>query len=306
MNETILKQSRDLLAEKRRANIERHEYELSQAKKSPLYQTADQVIRLNTLEISRCLARGEDITAQEKKLAYLKSEFEKLKATLGVTPDYFDCNICEDTGQLKDGTMCNCLKQLYNKLATIASGVNDLPNFRFSDNKIDDIDCHQQNKLSKLYTSMQRYCDTFPNTNVQNIVLTGNIGVGKSCLLSAVAHDLIEKGFHVQYLTAFSLANAFLKYHTSDVKVREQYINDILNCDILMIDDLGTEPILKNVTVEYLYCVLEARKSKHTIVATNLCLTELTDRYGERIVSRLTNKNTTSLSLVGDDLRIKK
>ena len=192
----------------------------------------------------------------------------------------------------------------YKQILRNKSGVNALPTFTFKDNKITNINCLQSTNLSKLYYSMQSYCNDFPANKYKNIMLCGKVGVGKSCLLSATLNELLDKGIDCIYLTAFHLNSLFLKYHTTNIKEREHILNNLINADVLIIDDLGIEPLIKNVTIEYLTVLLSERVNKHNIIATNLTFNEIQDKYGDRIFSRLTNQtNTKVLYLDGDDLR---
>ena len=126
------------------------------------------------------------------------------------------------------------------------------------------------------------------------------------CDLYSSANALMEKGVSVCFVTAFEFNNLMLRYHTTSLAERAKYMDFLLDCDMLIIDDLGTEPVLKSVTKEYLYNVIDTRLSdgKKTMVTSNLNVEELMVRYGERTVSRMTNK-TYSLAreLCGDDLR---
>ena len=121
-----------------------------------------------------------------------------------------------------------------------------------------------------------------------------------------LASELLSKNLSVCFVTAFEFNNLMLRYHTSDVAKRSQYMDFLLDCDMLIIDDLGTEPVLKSVTKEYLYNVVDTRivNGKKTMITSNLNLEELMARYGERTISRMTNKSySVTRELLGDDLR---
>ena len=306
MNLIILNKAKNIIKERHRAAVESYSYELTKINNNPKYIEADRAIRASTLAISKALAVGADTASLEVENSKLVQQFKNVKLQLGAPESCHFCKICEDKGTLDNGTNCSCLTQVYYNISRELSGVYELPHFSFKDNNIDNIDCSQKSKLSNLYTSMKGFVNNFPNTPFNNILITGQVGVGKSCLLSAVANDLITRGFSVQYLTAFSLSNLFLKYHTSDAKIRHQYLDSLLTADLLIIDDLGTEPILKNITLEYLDCVLDERIRKHTMISTNIAIEDLTARYKERIFSRLTTNKTLVIPLTGTDLRIKK
>ena len=101
--------------------------------------------------------------------------------------------------------------------------------------------------------------------------------------------------------------NLFLKYHCAPLEEKDNVLEKILECDLLLIDDLGTENILKNVTNEYLYLIINQRleTNKNTIITTNLNADDLKNLYDERIVSRLANKQTCITAVLpGSDLRL--
>ena len=159
-----------------------------------------------------------------------------------------------------------------------------------------------------MYRLMKEYCKKFPDVRYKNILITGGTGVGKSCLASAICNELISRGYSALFLTAFEFNALMLKYHTSPSRERDGLMDDILECDFLVLDDLGTEPLIRNVTAEYLYYVVSLRQNggKHTMYSTNLDLESLLSRYGERLFSRITNKeNTLCRRIEGDDVRLR-
>ena len=108
-------------------------------------------------------------------------------------------------------------------------------------------------------------------------------------------------------VSSFQMNELFTKYHTTFSSEREDFLLPLLSCDYLLIDDLGTEPIKRNITLEYLYLILSEREknAKYTIITTNLDLEGILSRYGERIFSRISSKKTTlKLYIDGDDLRL--
>ena len=121
--------------------------------------------------------------------------------------------------------------------------------------------------------------------------------------------ELIKQKKYVLYTTAFTMSQNLLKYHTTFDTSKESILSPYLECDVLIIDDLGSEPIFKNVSEEYLYLILNQRlfEQKPVIISTNLTLSEIQDRYGERIFSRLVSKNVSKLfKIENSDLRLKK
>ena len=154
---------------------------------------------------------------------------------------------------------------------------------------------------------MKTWCQT--PTTIKNIIISGASGVGKSFLLECMLSELIKQKKYVLYTTAFTMSQNLLKYHTTFDTSKESILSPYLECDVLIIDDLGSGPIFKNVSEEYLYLILNQRlfEQKSVIISTNLTLSEIQDRYGERILSRLVSKNVSKLfKIENSDLRLKK
>ncbi len=303
MNNKIIRETNKYLKELQAVVSERIEQAKEELAYNEEYADLLKQRRLNTLALSRALSNNENYHEFEKKEEFLKLKIQNFENKYLNIDNFYFCKKCKDTGYV-NGTYCECFMRIYKQLLHNKSGINSLPIFRFEDNTVQNINCKQSNSLNILYNSMQRYCNVFPNNNLKNILLCGKVGIGKSCLLSATLNELLSKGIDSQYLTAYQLNSLLIKYHTIDLREREVIMEDLIETDVLIIDDLGTEPILKNITIEYLTILLNERINKHTIIATNLNLTEIQDKYGDRVFSRLTNKEKTRLLYVdGDDLR---
>lgn len=223
-----------------------------------------------------------------------------------LSPKYH-CEICGDTGY-ESGKLCKCvIKYYYEKLRSLLD-ISEPPTFSFGDFKTSKLASYPQfDFLKTMYTAFKKYSLKFPNVNTRNVLLMGGTGVGKTCLLSAIYNSLCERGFEVIYLSAIELNNILLNYHTEQVSKRQVYLADIIACDALFIDDLGTEQKLKNVTEEYLLKILSLRDTaqKAVFISTNLNYEQLKGNYNERLFSRMANRQTTIIKeIVGDDLRI--
>ncbi len=303
MNNKIIRETNKHLKELQAIVSERIEQAREELTYNEEYSSLLKQRRLNTLALSRALSNNENYNEFEEKEEFLKQKIQNFENKYLNIDNFYFCKKCKDTGYV-NGTYCECFMRIYKQLLHNKSEINLLPMFRFEDNKVQNINCKQTNSLSKLYDSMKRYCDIFPNNDLKNILLCGKVGIGKSCLLSAILNEFLNKGADVKYLTAYKLNSLLIKYHTTDLIERDVIMEDLIVTDVLIIDDLGTEPILKNVTIEYLTILLNERFNKHTIIATNLNLIEIQDKYGDRVFSRLTNKENTRIVYVdGDDLR---
>ena len=210
----------------------------------------------------------------------------------------YDCPICNDTGVV-GGRICNCLQQALNKkLSMQVSSQNQFKSFENCDLNIMSTDDKKTCQILKAW------CDKFPNVSKINICLIGGAGSGKTFMLECVATEMLKHNQVVCFKTAFELNELARLYHIG----KSYDFADCLNADILLIDDLGTEPILKNVTKEYLYNIINTRQVNNlpTFISTNLSQEQLLDRYDERIYSRLANKNLSlNIQLTSTDKRIK-
>lgn len=210
----------------------------------------------------------------------------------------YDCPICNDTGVV-GGRICKCfLSELNKKLSLNSSSQAEFCAFEKSDETLlDDND-------KKAYEVIKTWCSKYPLVTKRNINIIGGAGTGKTFMLECIANEMLNRNYVVIYKTAFELNELARLYHTG----KSFDFSDLLTADILLIDDLGTEPILKNVTIEYLYNLINTRQVHHlpTFISTNLSLENILSRYDERIFSRLGNKNTAlNICLTSKDKRMK-
>lgn len=216
------------------------------------------------------------------------------------------CSACNDSFYV-DGVLCQCVRERFLIALAKECEIDKRAPFSFQDNFLSPALGEQKSKLDKLYSYCSDYVEKIPNVKYKILLFTGATGTGKSCLASAMVRKAVcECGKSGLFLSAYELNSLFLKYHTSFIAEREAILSDVLSADLLVIDDLGTEPILKNVTLEYLIVLLDerVRAGLSTVVTTNLDEGALKSRYGERIFSRLTDFHRCLFRrLDGKDLR---
>ena len=279
----------------------------------PEFANADKEIKRLTFLLAKQQAYGNDTTDTQTLLKKAKTEYQNALKTLSIKesdlkPTY-TCKKCNDTGY-SNGELCICVKQKLIEHLKSTCGMSGALDYHFGSTPPTVFEGTKQEKsMLDLYKTMLAFCDKFPKTNYKNILLCGAPGVGKSYLISATANKIMEKGHSVLYMSAFEFNDLVLKYHTSPIDERNDYMDDLLSVDLLIIDDLGTEPIRKNVSIDYLFSTLSYRMEHglHTIISTNLSASNLLDRYGERVFSRLFHKKYTYAKRIdGDDLRLKK
>ena len=142
----------------------------------------------------------------------------------------------------------------------------------------------------------------------QNLFFYGTVGTGKSFLSGCIAKELLSQGHSVIYFSANGLFEKLSRY-SFDTKSKDSLYNfykDLYNCDLVIIDDLGTE-VTNSFVTSQLFGLLNERhmRQKSTIISTNLSLEELRDRYSDRVFSRITS-NYSICKLTGQDIRIQR
>lgn len=322
----IIRMLHEEYARTREANRQEHDRRVEQAcKQDPRLGEIVELNRALFMQQARNLLRSPDSAERmaaetKRKAASLRSEQEKRLVALGLPADYFDpvytCRSCRDTGYVGDGVkqMCACMeKKLTNRLYDGARerGTADQRFDTFREELLPDdaaVDgVHTQREIGVGARNFCReYADSYPKTQRQGLLLTGKTGLGKTFLLHCIENRLLERGFSPVVITAYRLFETMRGCHFADEEKRREY-DQLIGCDILMIDDLGTEPIMQNITREYLFTLLNERliQRRHTVVATNLGVTELLNTYGERVFSRLFDTmNVSVCQLMGQDLRM--
>ncbi|MEG1752105.1 MAG: ATP-binding protein [Clostridia bacterium] len=215
------------------------------------------------------------------------------------------CSYCNDLFFI-DSKPCKCLKEEMSKILIADSGLKHLHNFEQCNFEL--YDQNLKSDIKNFYSKMQKWSNG-EQQKYKNIIVSGPTGTGKTFLIECMANSLISCGNIVHFSTAFNMNQNLLKFHTTFDENKSKYIDPYLECDYLFIDDLGTEPIFKNVTVEYLTQIISERtlNNKYVIITTNLKIDEIFSRYGERFASRLFNKNISlAVELKNSDLRYKK
>lgn len=277
------------------------------ARKSPDFKSADDTLSALEHDLAFAEINGdvELIKKLEKEKADTILKRESALKKLGltkrdITPNY-ECKKCCDTGFIGI-EKCECFAKVQAKVSneTIGLQLDALSDFDEAEN---------YTELSLAYEKMKTFVQKFPNVKRRNVVFTGGAGTGKTYLAGCVAKAVAKKGFNVIFLSSFNLNNVFIKYHSLYDPERQAGMDALINCDFLVIDDIGAEQLVKNVTAGYLLDLINERNlnGASTLITTNLSPEKLLQKYGERIYSRIFDKrNSAVMSFAGDDLRLKK
>ena len=283
--------------------------------RSPEIKEIDKALSRVGLEIFGATMQGkvglkERLQDLREKNEALQKRRAELLCDLGYDADYtdlrYDCPLCQDTGY-EGAKMCSCLKNALTLKGYESSGISNLLKSQCFENfSLDVYPQECQEVMKHNYKKLHKFADNFEE-NKEFFLLAGGTGLGKTHLSTSVAKSLIEKGYDVVYELAQNIFSDFDKDRFRDRfgdtdSLSEKY----LECDLLIIDDLGTE-IITNSTVSYLYNIINTRINKRLpiIISTNLNAKEIRAMYHERITSRLFGEFTI-IKFEGTDVRRRK
>ena len=289
-------------------------------KELPALSELDRRMAETSVSAVRAALDGDpSVLARLKENNLLISEQKKqLLSAAGYPEDYLEltytCPDCRDTGFI-GSDKCHCFKQALTFALSRTSTIKHLlekENFStFSFSYYDDRTADNQLKLTprenmqKIVADAKAFTESF-DSSPRSILIYGNTGVGKTFLTNCIAKELLDSAHHVVYMTSHGLFEAFEAHRFNHEEATEDasLYDYIFRCDLLIIDDLGTE-LSNSFTNSMLYTCLNERqlRQKSTIISTNLSLEQLRDRYSERIFSRITG-NYTLWKLIGKDIRV--
>lgn len=289
----------------------------------PQYQTIeDEIISISMQEAARRIGKDSPNTDTDEfnsRLQTLITRKSELLASIGRPADYLDdiytCNICHDTGYV-NGERCSCFKKKAIDLIYHDSNLKNITsNENFSTFSFDWYDkttidsatgLTPYNNIRKVFDVCQSFVRNF-DTSFANLLLLGETGVGKTFLSNCIAKELLDSYHSVIYLTAIELFKCFenVDFNKGE-SVEYQDVSYFMDCDLLIIDDLGTENY-NSYTISKLFYVINERilRRKSVIISTNLSMPQLEDVYTERIFSRFISAYSIH-RLFCDDIRIQK
>lgn len=300
-------------------------------RKEKLYKEINRVEQIDrelvstSVSIAKTVLKGSNVKAELEKLREHNENLQKERAELlkkyGYPEDYdepqYFCAACEDKGSVeKNGktVVCDCFKKLLtdiacdelNKTSPLSLSTFDSFKLSYYPENMEGQTASPYKRMSKIYDYCISYAYGF-GANSKSLLMRGSTGLGKTHLSLAIANEVIKKGYGVVYVSAPDILSKLEKEHFSYNYQKENEITDtLLDCDLLIIDDLGTE-FSTQFTTATIYNIFNSRilSKKPIIINTNMTLSELEATYSQRFVSRVIGC-CDRLDFIGHDIRAKK
>jgi len=293
--------------------------------KNPRLEEIEKELNLISISIAKsALLKTNTSDNAQQKIEKLKSERENLLKQMGKDISFlnvqYNCKFCKDTGYVIHNSqteMCKCLKQKlfdaeYNKANMGNLNKDTFENFNINlfSNEVNkskyESNISPRENMEDIKKSCLKFVENFDNPDGKNLLFSGSTGLGKTYLSNAIVSKLIEKGYTVLYQTAPVMLDTLI---SKMFKNDSSFSENLLNVDLLVIDDLGTET-MNSMKFTELYKIINTRllnqngKITKTIISTNLDLQGLYNTYDERLVSRFIG-HYDIYRFFGDDIRFK-
>lgn len=283
--------------------------------KAPRVKEIDRELSRLSMEIMSATLQGKDglderLEAIKRRNIALQEERRSVLLASGLGPDFTDmryfCRECRDTGYV-GVKMCSCFKTLLVEKQYASSGIGELLKTQsFESFSLSYYPESYREEMQFILDDLKDYVELFDREK-RNLLLVGGTGLGKTHLSTSIAKELIDRGYNVVYDTAqnifASFENDYFKHRFDNEKPES---DKYLECDLLIIDDLGSEMPTK-MSVPCLYNILNTRINKGLpiVASTNLSSVEIRRQYEDRITSRLFG-GFDIIKLIGTDIRIQK
>ncbi|MBR2734919.1 MAG: ATP-binding protein [Clostridia bacterium] len=278
-------------------------------------------LALVALDSARSVLGGHDAKKELERLrersVSLRNRLSEILKSVNLPEDYLElkhnCEKCEDEGFV-DGVMCGCMRDMLKKESY--GKLNRMSPLELSSFDTFSLDYYPENsesgsqnprdRMKIIFDFCKKYSDKFSKKS-PNLIMMGNTGLGKTHLSLAIASEAISKGYGVIYVSAPNMVSKLEKEKFQNYgKDSEETEKHFIDCDLLIIDDLGTEysNAFSNAAI---YNIVNSRimMTKPTIVSTNLTMKELEKNYSPRMVSRIIGNNI-RLEFLGFDIRQKR
>ena len=294
-----------------------------------LEEIENEINKLSIDKIKSILSSNtNELNKFDLKIQELQTEKEKIFKNANISANsllpHYECKLCNDTGYISNGyksVMCNCLKQKIFNIEYNKSNIGNIEFENFSSFSLnyysDEINVEKyglnispRENIKTIKKISENFIKNFENPSEKNLLFTGNTGLGKTFLCNCIAYELLKQGKTVLYQTAPVMIDNIINCKVGKSDTNSNIIDNILNVDLLIIDDLGTET-LNNMKLTELFTIINSRilnqnnKITKTIISTNLDLKTIFSIYNERIGSRFVG-HYNICKFIGDDIRFKK
>lgn len=301
--------------------------------KVPLLAELDAKITLSGIRYARKLlseSNPSDGSALDEEICRLNKRKEALLVAHGLPAAYmkpvFSCPLCEDRGYVTkssgESVPCSCYQKLYlEQLYAFSNILNDgKTGFDFFDDSFFSdkpnkqkyqVDISPREQILEIKHQCIKFIENFSDKDTPNFYFYGSIGTGKTFMAKSIGLELVKRGYSVLYLSAPSLFSIIQQYRFSsdrETSEHEQTYKNLITADLLILDDLGTEP-KSDARYAELLTLLEMRKGRNqnhmakTLISSNFDLKRLFQEYNERIASRLVGEFQ-FIQFIGDDIRM--
>lgn len=282
----------------------------------PEYRELEDSISTLSVAAAKSMLDGEADARRtlHSSLAKIRLRQKQLLEDAGFSGDYlepvYSCPLCQDTGYITSENglkqKCSCFRLREISIIYSQSHIQELverENFSTLSTK------YYHGEDLQHFESAVILCREFVknfNKDYRNILFYGTVGTGKSFLSGCIAKELMDAGHSVIYFSASGFFELFARYSFDyrENAAYQDFCEDIYGCDLLIIDDLGTEITNAFVSSQLFSCLNErSLRKKPLIISTNLILEEISGRYSDRIFSRITS-SFDLCKLTGPDIRI--
>ena len=317
----VLQRARQRLAQAKADRESENRQHLQQAYEAqPRLREIDRQLRLTMATVAQTVfAQGADVQAAMEQVKQENLSLQRERAALVAEhfeEGYLDespiCQHCGGTGYI-GASMCECLAELCRQeqkkeLTILAGGEESFRQFRleyYSDQIDSRYGASPRAIMERNFQACRRYATTF-SANSGNLLFVGGTGLGKTFLSACIARAVADQGYSVMYETAARLFAKLEQAKFGGDEEAHREAQKLSQCDLLILDDLGTEMPGQFVTAA-LYQLMNDRllAGKAMVVSTNLNVDEAAKRYSPQIASRL-HGNFTRLTFVGEDIRVLK
>jgi hypothetical protein len=293
-------------------------------KRFPRVKELEKQISVGGIKTARAVLAGGDVKDAVSKLRdqnlAMQAEVKRILTDNGYPENYFEpdyfCKKCNDKGyfDINGKTVrCSCMKSALvtcacaelNRYAPLSLSTFESFDLEYYDKSINpEVKTSPYEHMSKIFRHCQNYADNF-SKNSESILMSGKTGLGKTHLSLAIANEVIKKGYGVVYASAPQIISKLEKEYFSSDK-DDSLFSMLVDCDLLIIDDLGTE-FYSQFAVSQFYNLFNSRmlSNEPIIINTNLTITELREKYTDRFVSRICG-NARQLDFLGRDIRIRR